>query len=401
MTAPKIIIDPIFKSIIPPLLSDEFKGLEESIKSEGCRDAIVVWNNIIIDGHNRFEICSRNKIPFKVIDTTPELKTRDDVINWMYSNQLSRRNLTDESRTYLIGKQFEARKKREGGFHGNAYTKVSLPQNEVVMPSLPTSKKISTEQKVSRATVERAAEYSKAVDTIIKNVGTETLKQKILSRDINTTKKGIILLASTPVENQKKVIDSIIDGSAKSLQDAKRIVASENIKETPVISGKYKVIYADPPWEYGGSMNITYGTAAKHYPTMSLTDICNLPVKDICEDNSVLFLWTTSPQLEDAFKVINAWGFKYKASFIWDKVKHVMGHYNSVRHEFLLISTRGSCTPEVMKLFDSVVSEERTIHSKKPEVFRGIINTIYPSGNRIELFARENFENWKSWGNQI
>ncbi len=148
-------------------------------------------------------------------------------------------------------------------------------------------------------------------------------------------------------------------------------------------------------------MNETYGTADKHYPTMSLDDLCIMPVPDITEDNAVLFLWVTSPLLEDAFKVINAWGFKYKASFVWDKVKHVMGHYNSVRHELLLICTKGSCVPENMKLFDSVYEEERTEHSKKPEFFREVIDTIYPSGKRIELFARREVEGWETYGNQV
>ncbi|MCK9519052.1 MAG: MT-A70 family methyltransferase, partial [Dehalococcoidia bacterium] len=88
------------------------------------------------------------------------------------------------------------------------------------------------------------------------------------------------------------------------------------MKATPVVEGKYRVIYADPPWKYGGSMNETYGTADKHYPTLTLTEICELPIIDLAEDNAVLFLWTTSPMLEDAFKVINTWGFTYKASFI-------------------------------------------------------------------------------------
>jgi hypothetical protein len=128
---------------------------------------------------------------------------------------------------------------------------------------------------------------------------------------------------------------------------------------------KYRVIYADPPWSYGDKQNIEgLGGAVKHYPTMPLQDICALPVP--AADNAVLFLWVTSPLLEDSFKVINAWGFKYKSSFVWDKVAHNMGHYNSVRHEFLLIATRGSCTPDVPKLLDSVVSIERTEHSRKP-----------------------------------
>ena len=124
------------------------------------------------------------------------------------------------------------------------------------------------------------------------------------------------------------------------------------------------MIYADPPWSYGDKQNIDgLGGAVKHYPTMKLEEICELPIP--AEGNAVLFLWVTSPLLEDSFKVINAWGFKYKTSFVWDKIAHNMGHYNSVRHEFLLVATKGSCTPDNIKLFESVVSINRTEHSKK------------------------------------
>jgi N6-adenosine-specific RNA methylase IME4 len=133
---------------------------------------------------------------------------------------------------------------------------------------------------------------------------------------------------------------------------------------------------------------------------MTLAELCDLPVAEIADENAVLFLWTTSPLLEESFTVINAWGFKYKASFVWDKVKHNMGHYNSVRHEFLLIATKGSCQPENQKLFDSVVSEERTEHSAKPDTFRNIIETLYPSASKVELFARKQSDGWSAWGNQ-
>jgi N6-adenosine-specific RNA methylase IME4 len=100
--------------------------------------------------------------------------------------------------------------------------------------------------------------------------------------------------------------------------------------------------------------------------------------------------------------VFTAWGFAYKASFVWDKVKHNMGHYNSVRHEFLLVCTRGSCTPDAAQLFDSVQSVERTAHSAKPEIFRTIIDTLYPIGRRLELFARgQAAAGWSIWGNEV
>jgi N6-adenosine-specific RNA methylase IME4 len=139
---------------------------------------------------------------------------------------------------------------------------------------------------------------------------------------------------------------------------------------------------------------------------MTVKEICDLEIGDrkvaeIALDDAVLFLWVTSPILEESFEVIKAWGFKYKASFVWDKIKHNMGHYNSVRHEFLLICVRGSCQPDQNQLFDSVQSIERTEHSAKPEEFRNIIQTLYPYGTRIELFARKKTAGWEVFGNDI
>ena len=167
----------------------------------------------------------------------------------------------------------------------------------------------------------------------------------------------------------------------------------------PIPDGKYRVIYADPPWKYGNTMPESFGEQADHYKLLTVAEIAELPIKSMAQDNAVLFLWVTSPILAESFEVVNAWGFTYKAAFIWDKVKHVMGHYNSVRHEMLLICVRGSCQPDVHRLFDSVYSEERTEHSKKPEYFRQVIDTIYPEGKRIELFARRKADGWDVWGN--
>lgn len=164
---------------------------------------------------------------------------------------------------------------------------------------------------------------------------------------------------------------------------------------------KYRVIYADPPWLYGNSMPSTFTEQANHYSLMTIEEICDLPVKEITQDNAVLFLWATSPILAESFNVINAWGFEYKTSFVWDKQRPAMGHYNSISHEFLLVCTKGACTPDNLIKFDSVQSIKRTEHSKKPEEFRNIIDTIYPNGKRIELFARTKVNNWEVYGNQL
>jgi len=135
---------------------------------------------------------------------------------------------------------------------------------------------------------------------------------------------------------------------------------------------------------------------------MALPDICSLPIKERAAPDSVLFLWVPSPLLPEGLRVMDAWGFTYKASFVWDKVRHNLGHYNSVRHEFLLLGTRCSCLPDNPKLMDSVISIERTaVHSQKPEEFRQLIDTLYPNGPRLELFARKATRHWHAWGNEI
>tara|TARA_B100000519_G_scaffold24189_1_gene17103 strand:+ start:508 stop:1533 length:1026 start_codon:yes stop_codon:yes gene_type:complete len=167
---------------------------------------------------------------------------------------------------------------------------------------------------------------------------------------------------------------------------------------------KFRVIYADPPWSYNDKKKAHLtGGATDHYQTMDLNEICDLPIKNLLEKDAVLFLWVTSPLLEDSFEVINKWGFKYKTSFIWDKVKHNMGHYNSVRHEFLLVATKGSCIPDNKKLYNSVQSIERNNnHSEKPIEFINIIDDLYNYGDKIELFARElKKDNWFGWGNEL
>jgi len=213
------------------------------------------------------------------------------------------------------------------------------------------------------------------------------------------------LFARMPKENfETYIAESKEKGQEITSTGLRRVALKSGLPKrgTPLLpTDKFRVIYADPPWRYSNVMPEYFREQADHYPTMTVEDICNLPIKDNAQDNAVLFLWATSPILEDVFKVINAWGFNYKSSFIWDKVKHNMGHYNSVRHEFLLIATRGSCPPDNKKLFDSVQTIERQGHSRKPDMFREIIESLYLTGNKLHLFARENYKGWVNYGNEL
>ena len=221
-----------------------------------------------------------------------------------------------------------------------------------------------------------------------------TLKELGLSKRESAEAQRLALLPAP-------VFEAIRNGK-KSRVAAKREVqrqeAIEKAGKLPI--GKFRVLYTDPPWNYGDQLTKEYGPTQFHYPAQTIKELCALPIRECTAPDAVLFLWVTSPLLEESFAVINAWGFTYKSSFVWDKVKHNMGHYNSVRHEFLLICTRGSCTPDNPKLFDSVQSVERTRHSAKPAEFREIIETLYPHGKRLELFAREKTKGWEVYGNE-
>jgi len=210
---------------------------------------------------------------------------------------------------------------------------------------------------------------------------------------------GLALPVRDAIAHQETTITK-----ALSQQRAADVVATVRRVEIP--AGRFRVLYADPPWAYATPQHSTteqVTVLGSHYPSMSIGDICALPVPQIAASHAVLFLWVTSPLLFEAPRVLEAWGFTYKAAFIWDKVKHNVGHYNSVRHELLLVATRGSCLPDVPTLYDSVVSIERTAHSVKPAHFREMIDAMYPpvGQDRIELFARGTLPPaWVAWGNQ-
>lgn len=169
--------------------------------------------------------------------------------------------------------------------------------------------------------------------------------------------------------------------------------------EPPVLpEGKYRVLYADPPWSYSNSgFN---QSAASQYPTKATADIAKLPVGDLLDGSAALFLWVTSPILPDGLEVMSAWGFDYKACLVWDKGKAPgMGWWLHTKHELLLIGSMGDVgTPKEMP--DSVLRLDPGRHSEKPAVIRSMIELMFP-GPYIELFARQRVEGWDAWGNEV
>ena len=222
-----------------------------------------------------------------------------------------------------------------------------------------------------------------------------TLKEIGITKIESSQAKFLVLLS----EETFRAVKHFQMTRTEARRQARRAKVLDKAPSLP--TGKYRVLYADPPWLYGNKLTAGYGGAAGNYPVMSISELCALDVESVAEENAVLFLWVTSPLLEEVFPVIQAWGFKYKASMVWHKDAHNFGHYFSVRHEYLLLCTRGSCLPDSDKLLSSVVTVKRSKkHSQKPEEFRRIIEKMYTSGPKIELFAREKHAGWKTWGNQ-
>ena len=162
---------------------------------------------------------------------------------------------------------------------------------------------------------------------------------------------------------------------------------------------KYAVIYADPPWTYESAMDNR--KIENHYPTMDLDAIKALPVSELAADDCALYLWATPPLLHKAIAVMDAWGFEFRSSAVWDKRVLGMGYWFRQQHEVLLVGTKGSPPPPTPETrISSVISEKRTAHSVKPQAVYEMLESQYPDRAKIELFARNAREGWDKWGNQ-
>jgi N6-adenosine-specific RNA methylase IME4 len=175
----------------------------------------------------------------------------------------------------------------------------------------------------------------------------------------------------------------------------------------PFPNKKYKVIYADPPWQFnnkntGGSLS---SGAANHYDVMTHEDICQLPVQDIADDDCILFMWWVASQPEEALRVVKSWGFTLKTmtGFVWDKeTKHGkdffgMGFYTRQGSENCLIAVKGK-PQKVSSSVRAVTRAKVGKHSEKPNVFNDKIVELMGDVPRIELFARNTVDGWDSWG---
>lgn len=179
---------------------------------------------------------------------------------------------------------------------------------------------------------------------------------------------------------------------------------------------KFDIIYADPPWDYNGKMQfdkssksveqidlskkIFISSAAFKYPTLKTSEMMKIPIQEIAKDDCLLFMWTTNPHLSQAVELGQVWGFEYKTvAFIWDKMNHNPGQYTLSNCELCLVFKHGRIPrPRGARNVQQLVRSPRKAHSEKPVEVIQAIEKMFPTQERIELFARKKTKGWSVWG---
>lgn len=218
---------------------------------------------------------------------------------------------------------------------------------------------------------------------------------------------------NSPEEKQKKITGYTIY-NAEQERRTQRNDLPELYPDLP--QEKYDIIYADPPWDYGGKMqfdkssassekidwtkNIFISSANFKYPTLKMRDLKKIPVTEIAKDDCLLFMWVTNPHLAHGIDLAQHWGFEYKTvAFVWDKMVHNPGKYTMSYCELCLVFKRGKIPmPRGTRNEKQLLSSPRGQHSVKPSEVREAIERMFPSQKKIEMFARQNPDQWDVWG---
>ena len=360
-----------------------FDELIDDIRQNGLLHPIILCDGIFLDGRNRYLAC-------KVSNTEPRFETYlGNPFDLAWSANGQRRDLVQDQR-YLIWKRCQKGAEAWKAEHEK------------------------TTQQANKAKSEVAKERPRDGDgTFTTTLGTSCADsgRDHKAEEANTTRAAVAKQAGVnrgSVERMDRLdrerpdlADKVAQGELKPTEALRVMKKDEVVKKIAALpDGKYRVIYADPPWDYNNEFDVagyTTVAATDHYPVMPLSDICALDVKSLAAPDSVLLLWATSPLLAQAFEVVKAWGFAYKTHFVWYKG---FGHYHKANCEVLLVATRGSCVPDADERADQMQNFARGRHSQKPEEWRELIDRLWPNGPRIELFQRKNAvpSHWRVWG---
>ena len=358
-----IVINPEFQKLIPALSKEEFNQLEKNILADGCRDPLVVWNDVIIDGHNRFQICNSHNLNYDVSHIN--FGNESDAKEWMILNQFGKRNISNYQRAELalLLKPLLAKKAEEQRV---------LSRSEM-----------STNEKPSDTREEIAKQAGVSSNTISK---VERIKADATPEMIEQVKSGEITINKAYQEIRKTEIKE----------------ANEKLKaETPPpqFTGKYDVLVLDPPWPMEKiERDVAPNQHAFDYPTMSEEEMTEMELP--FNEDSHVFMWTTHKFLPMALRMFEAWNVKYVLTMVWHKnggfQPFNLPQYNC---EFAIYGRVGVPKFIDTKAFNVCFNAPRGSHSEKPEEFYDLLRRV-TDGYRIDIFNRRKIEGFDVWGNE-
>lgn len=364
--------------VMPPLSDSDFESLKQDILERGVLVPVEYdEDGNILDGHHRVQACEE----LGIVDWPKFVrKGLNEAEKFTHARQLNiaRRHLNQEQKRELIADQLKD---------------TPSISNRAIASRLgvshPTVANVRQELE-DNGDVER---FTTSTDTLGRN---QPARKPIRTSFIDDTPEGQkeAFARSKELRHERN-----IESREKRLD---RIAEISKGNEDLDVSQQYPVIYADPPWRYenppvGGSNR----SIENHYPTMTLEEICKLPVSDLATDDALLYMWATAPKLAECLEVIKAWGFEYRTNLVWDKEVIGMGYHARNQHEILLVAKRGNIPPpKAGEQPSSVFREKRGAHSAKPTFYYEMIEKAYPSLPKIELFCRTPRDGWSVWGNQ-
>lgn len=362
--------------VMPPLAESDFEALKADIAERGVLIPVEYDDaGNILDGHHRVRACEELGIsdwPRFVRKGMSEEEKRT------HARQLNiaRRHLSRDQKRELIAGQLKETPERS-------------------------NRQVAAGLGVDHKTVQAVRNDSEATGEIPQ-------LSKTVGADGKERRKPIRTAYVDPTPEGQKEAEAVVKANRAQRSVQRRQERLEKIEEISKgnselnTSRKYPVIYADPPWRYEmPAMGGTNRSIENHYPTMTLEEICAMPVSELAADDAMLYMWATAPKLPECLDVVKAWGFEYRTHMVWDKQKIGMGYHARNQHELLLICKRGEIPPpQAGTQPSSVYSEARGKHSAKPTFFYEMIEAAYPDLAKIELFCRSPREGWSSWGNQ-
>jgi N6-adenosine-specific RNA methylase IME4 len=364
-------------NVLPLLEGVELDRLGADIAEQGLLNPITLYQGKILDGRNRERACHAAKVKPRYTEYTG-----DDPAAFVLSQNLARRHLGPSERAMVAARMANLKwGQRSDRVEGSIDLSTAAKLTGVSEPSV----------KRAKVVLEHGTpELQQAVDQgrVAVHEAAQAAKQSPEAQAdfLEAAAAGKSYMVWSVGHNRKQLVDAL----------------AETTKALPAGKQRWPIVYADPPWRYERPALATPNRAVEnHYPTMTLEEICALPVGILASDDALLFMWATAPKLEEAMQVIRAWGFEYRTCAVWDKEIIGTGYYFRNQHELLLIGKRGNIPhPAAGTQPSSVYRERRTDHSVKPTFFHDMIEKLYPELPKLELFARHARAGWDAWGNE-